>query len=88
MVLHGGMAKVWLTTYTFASVGIKIRADHIDNVITAEISNKDEDPVLYDTVKRYMIHGSCGALNLNSPCVNNQKVKKMSKGISESNVFR
>ena len=59
---------LWLTN--------KLRPDQIDNVITAEIPNKDEDPVLYDTVARHIIHGPCSALNLNSPCINNGKCSK------------
>ena len=59
---------IWLTN--------KVRPDQIDNVITAEIANKDEDPVLYATVARHMIHGPCGALNFNSPCINNGKRSK------------
>ena len=63
---------LWLTN--------KVNPDQIDKVITAEIPNKDEDPVLYDTVAKHMIHGSCGALNLNSPCINNGKcLKKLPK---------
>ena len=30
--------------------------DQINNVMTAEIPHKDEDPILYDTVARHMIH--------------------------------
>ena len=75
--VHGGMAKAWLTTHIFAAVANKkLRPDQIDNVITAEISNKDEEPVLYETVARHMIHGPYGTLNLNLPCINNGKCSK------------
>jgi hypothetical protein len=38
--------------------------------------NKYEGPVLYDTVARHMIHEPCGALSLNSSCINNRKCSK------------
>jgi hypothetical protein len=53
------VAYLWLTN--------KSRPDQLDSVITAEIANIDEGPVLYDTVAKHMIHGPCGASSLNSP---------------------
>ncbi|XP_021979255.2 uncharacterized protein LOC110875366 [Helianthus annuus] len=50
--------------------------DHIDLFISAEISNKKEDPKLYSLVTDYMIHGPCGNANLNCPCMVDKRCSK------------
>lgn len=47
----------------------KIRPYDVDNIISTEFPNPNEDPVLFDVVKTHMVHGPCGALNANSPCM-------------------
>jgi len=47
----------------------RIRPDQIDSVISAELPDPDEDPGLYDIVGRHMVHGPCGRINPNSPCM-------------------
>ncbi|XP_062179629.1 uncharacterized protein LOC133884291 [Phragmites australis] len=43
--------------------------DDYDKVISAEIPDKDKYPVLHDLVIKHMLHGPCGALNKNCPCM-------------------
>ncbi|XP_071714219.1 uncharacterized protein [Rutidosis leptorrhynchoides] len=48
----------------------------IDDVICAEIPNKDDEPELYQLVSDFMMHGPCGSEHPNMPCM---KLKKCSK---------
>ncbi|XP_076249985.1 uncharacterized protein LOC143189877 [Rhynchophorus ferrugineus] len=47
----------------------KIRPNEVDAVISAEIPNVQVDPGLHEVVIKNMIHGPCGTLNENSPCM-------------------
>uniref|UniRef100_A0A8D8QFU6 Helitron helicase-like domain-containing protein n=1 Tax=Cacopsylla melanoneura TaxID=428564 RepID=A0A8D8QFU6_9HEMI len=47
----------------------KIRPHEIDHVISAEIPNVEDDPILHEVVTKNMIHGPCGTLNQNAPCM-------------------
>jgi hypothetical protein len=48
----------------------------IDQFMSAEILDLNEDPLLYALVAEHMVHGSCGADNLKSPCMKNGKCSK------------
>ena len=41
----------------------------IDQVVSAEIPDCNDNPVLYEREKRHMMHGPCGALNPHSAFV-------------------
>ncbi|XP_024172022.1 uncharacterized protein LOC112178034 [Rosa chinensis] len=47
-----------------------------DSIVRAEISDKDEEPQLYDLVLKHMIHGLCGTLNQQSSCMKNGRCNK------------
>ncbi|XP_076950384.1 uncharacterized protein LOC143623335 [Bidens hawaiensis] len=49
----------------------------IDSFIIAEISNPDEDPLLYKVVTELMVHGPCGLVLPNSTCMNNGSCSKV-----------
>lgn len=44
-------------------------ADIVDQVISAEIPNRQTHPILREMVESYLIHGPCGESNWASPCM-------------------
>ncbi|XP_063906157.1 uncharacterized protein LOC135124864 [Zophobas morio] len=54
----------------------KIVPTQIDDIITAELPNAEEDPELFEIVKKNMIHGPCGGHNPHSPCMKDGKCTK------------
>jgi len=53
-----------------------IKPNEIDDVISAEISDNEEDLLLHEVVKRNMIHGSSGILSPKSSCMVDGKCSK------------
>lgn len=62
--------------------------DQIDSIISAEIPDAEEDPELFETVTKYLMHGPCGTINPNAICMQNGKCsKKFPKDFSERTVL-
>lgn len=49
--------------------------DQYDQIISAEIPDKNKYPVLHDLVIKHMMHGPCGVLNSKNSCMQNGECK-------------
>ena len=61
--------------------------EQIDKVVCAEIPDPDQEPNLYAIVTKFMMHGPCGELNPDAPCMTEDKrTRKMkcSKGFPKA----
>ena len=47
--------------------------DIVDSIITAQWPDPATQPQLFDTVKKFMVHGPCGALDPHAPCMRDGK---------------
>ncbi|KFM75760.1 hypothetical protein X975_25623, partial [Stegodyphus mimosarum] len=54
----------------------KLHVQRVDEFISAEIPNPDEDPHLFKCITTQMVHGPCGLINPHSPCMTNEKCTK------------
>ncbi|KAK9668965.1 hypothetical protein RND81_13G099500 [Saponaria officinalis] len=52
------------------------KTHHVDKIIIAESPSQHDNLVLYDTVKKFMMHGPCGSANRNSSCMVESKCSK------------
>ncbi|XP_034044527.1 uncharacterized protein LOC117526576 [Thalassophryne amazonica] len=82
-----GELHAWLYTIEWQKRGLphshtliwcknKIQPEDIDSIISAELPDPEEDPELYNTLQTQMVHGPCGQLNQNSPCMEDGKCTK------------
>ena len=63
-------------------------ANQVDNIVSAQLPDLDEDPLLYGTVTNCMLHGPCGALKPKAPCmVDNKCSKHYPKEFNETTVY-
>nr|XP_043639178.1 uncharacterized protein LOC122610249 [Erigeron canadensis] len=59
--------------------------EDIDRLISAELPNQDDDPILYELVSEFMMHGPCGEDNLSCSCMHKGKcTKNFPKDYSDS----
>ncbi|XP_026410222.1 uncharacterized protein LOC113305391 [Papaver somniferum] len=55
----------------------KIRTvEQVDKYVLAEFPDENEDSILFDTVRKCMVHGSCGERNPEAPCMRKGKCTK------------
>ncbi len=52
------------------------KVEDVDHMISAELSNSETNKLAHKTVARCMMHGPCGAVFPNAPCMEEVKCKK------------
>jgi hypothetical protein len=86
-----GETLCWLYTIEWQKRGLphahmlfwlveKIKSTDIDHIISAEILDPERYQLLHSVVVKSMIHGPCGNLNRNSPCMVDGKCSKKFPG--------
>ncbi|XP_065918817.1 uncharacterized protein [Dysidea avara] len=84
-----GKPRAWLYSTEWQKCGLphchllqwlipehKITPDKIDDVICAEIPDPMVDPELHQIVISNMVHGPCGSINPDSPCMEDGRCSK------------
>jgi hypothetical protein len=56
--------------------GMEITSQIIDKWISAEIPDPIQDPLGYILISEHMMHGPCGEMNINSPCMRRGRCSK------------
>ncbi|KAL7287204.1 hypothetical protein TKK_0018635 [Trichogramma kaykai] len=54
----------------------KITPDQIDEIILAEIPDSNIDPGLFEVISKNMVHGPCGTIKKDFPCMKDSKCTK------------
>lgn len=57
--------------------------DDFDSIVSAQLPHPDNDPILFKTISKHMIHGPCGPAFPDAPCMKERGkngVKECSKG--------
>lgn len=70
-----GLPHVHMLIWLDGKSKIRLNAN-VDKFVSAEIPDPAKDPVGYEAVKSFMIHGPCGLENPRSPCMKNMKCGK------------
>ncbi|KAL8614341.1 hypothetical protein ACOMHN_007679 [Nucella lapillus] len=82
-----GTLKAWMYTIEWQKRGLphshtliwcneKIQASDIDQLISAELPNREEDPDLFSVISTQMIHGPCGQVNPRCVCMKDNRCEK------------
>jgi hypothetical protein len=50
-----------------------LSSDVVDSIISAQWPDPTTHPLLFEAVKKFMVHGPCGALNPHAPCMKDGK---------------
>ena len=83
-----GTAVAWVYSYeqqvrrlwhchTSLKVAENISVEVLDTLVTCEIPDPEVDPVLYDLVAKFMVHGPCGSYNPSCSCMVLNKSNKL-----------
>lgn len=51
-------------------------ASDIDKIISAELPNKEDDPIAFEIISQFMMHGPCGNVNPAALCMKNGTCSK------------
>nr|AAK54292.1 putative helicase [Oryza sativa Japonica Group] len=68
--------------------GKSLEPSQIDELICAEIPDRDKDPETFEAVKNFMMHGPCGEANPKSPCMVDHKCNRFfPRGFSDETII-